>query len=176
MDFIEVYRFRLRGLPAGEPAAVVPIPLFREIDLRGVSGGRFRMEGEGVGLEDQGANYNQLFTARFRLKRNPVLAPGMSVSVTIGFKPSSEAMSIVPVSALFMKDGQSFVWLYNEQDETIEPVSVAVERLTKDGEAIVRSALRKGQTVISAGVNDLKEGQKVKLLPPVPASNVGGLL
>ena len=108
----------------------------------------------------QGANYNQLFTARFRLKRNPVLAPGMSVSVTIGF----------------MKDGQSFVWLYNEQDETIEPVSVAVERLTKDGEAIVRSALRKGQTVISAGVNDLKEGQKVKLLPPVPASNVGGLL
>ena len=76
-------------------------------------------------------------------------------------------MSIVPVSALFMKDGQSFVWLYNEQDETIEPVSVAVERLTKDGEAIVRSALRKGQTVISAGVNDLKEGQKVKLLPPV---------
>jgi len=36
--------------------------------------------------------------------------------------------------------------------------------------------LRKGQTVISAGVNDLKEGQKVKLLPPVPASNVGGLL
>ena len=124
----------------------------------------------------QGANYNQLFTARFRLKRNPVLAPGMSVSVTIGFKPSSEAMSIVPVSALFMKDGQSFVWLYNEQDETIEPVSVAVERLTKDGEAIVRSALRKGQTVISAGVNDLKEGQKVKLLPPVPASNVGGLL
>jgi len=43
-------------------------------------------------------------TARFRLKRNPVLAPGMSVSVTIGFKPSSEAMSIVPVSALFMKD------------------------------------------------------------------------
>ena len=124
----------------------------------------------------QGANYNQLFTARFRLKRNPVLAPGMSVSVTIGFKPSSEAMSIVPVSALFMKDGQSFVWLYNEQDETIEPVSVAVERLTKDGEAIVRSALRKVQTVISAGVNDLKEGQKVKLLPPVPASNVGGLL
>ena len=117
-----------------------------------------------------------MFTARFRLKRNPVLAPGMSVSVTIGFKPSSEAMSIVPVSALFMKDGQSFVWLYNEQDETIEPVSVAVERLTKDGEAIVRSALRKGQTVISAGVNDLKEGQKVKLLPPVPASNVGGLL
>lgn len=92
----------------------------------------------------------------------------MSVSVTIGFKPSSEAMSIVPVSALFMKDGQSFVWLYNEQDETIEPVSVAVERLTKDGEAIVRSALRKGQTVISAGVNDLKEGQKVKLFTSRP--------
>ena len=62
----------------------------------------------------QGANYNQLFTARFRLKRNPVLAPGMSVSVTIGFKPSSEAMSIVPVSALFMKDGQSFVCLGDE--------------------------------------------------------------
>ena len=61
--------------------------------------------------------------------------------------------------------------------DSILPLELlAVERLTKDGEAIVRSALRKGQTVISAGVNDLKEGQKVKLLPPVPASNVGGLL
>lgn len=124
----------------------------------------------------QGANYNQLFTVRFRLRRHPFLASGMSVSVTIGFKPSSEAMSIVPVAALFTKDGQSFVWLYDAQDGTIGPVRVAVECLTKDGEAIVRSALREGQTVISAGVNDLKAGQKVRLLPPVPASNVGGLL
>ena len=124
----------------------------------------------------QGANYNQLFTARFRLKRNPQLAPGMSVSVTIGFKPSEHAMSMVPVSALFQRDGETFVWLYEPERETIRRVIVEVHRLTKDAEAMVKSSLRKGQMIISAGVNDLKDGQKVRLLPPVSASNIGGLL
>ncbi len=122
------------------------------------------------------ANYNQLFTARFRLKRNAVLAPGMSVAVTIGFKPLAEALGMVPVSALFQREGSSFVWLYDSRQETIERVPVEIQRLTKDGAAIVKSSLKEGQTVIAAGVNDLKEGQKVKLLPPIPASNVGGLL
>lgn len=126
----------------------------------------------------QAANYNQLFNMRFRLKRDSALAlaPGMSVTVTIRFRPASEEFTTIPVSALFQKNGDSCVWLYDETSGTVQMIRVSVWQIVKNGTAIVRSDLRVGQTIISAGVNELKEGQKVSLLPPVPASNVGGLL
>lgn len=126
----------------------------------------------------QGANYNQLFNVRFRLRRDsfPWLASGMSVSVTIHFRPTAGELATIPISALVQKEGRSFVWLYNSQDSLITSVPVQVQQIRKDGMVIIRSELQQGQTVISAGVNDLKEGEKVRLLPPVPASNVGGLL
>lgn len=127
---------------------------------------------------NRGANYNQLFNARFRLKRDAHggLAAGMSVTVTITFRPGAEDLTIVPVSALFQEEGDSYVWLYDDLDHSVYKTPVEVQQLTKDGTALVRSDLRRGQRVISAGVNELKEGQEVKLLPPTPASNVGGLL
>ena len=127
---------------------------------------------------NQGANYNQLFNARFRLKRDtlPGLAAGMSLTVTIGFRPGAENMTVVPVSALFQQKGKSYVWRYDGRDSIIQRLPVRVEQMMKDGTALVRSDLREGQSVVSAGVNELKERQKVRPLPPVPASNVGGLL
>lgn len=127
---------------------------------------------------NQGANYNQLFNARFRLKQDAVkgLAAGMSVTVTIQFRPGAEDLTVIPVSALFQQRGRSFIWLYDEQYGTIQKTPVQIEKINKDGSVLVKSDLRRGQTVISAGVNDLKDGQKVKPLPPIPASNVGQLL
>ncbi len=126
----------------------------------------------------QGANYNQLFNVRFRLQGNVVkgLAAGMSVTVTISFRPGTEELSVVPVSALFQERGKSYVWLFEEQTQTVHKTVVWVEQMNKDGSVLVKSDLRLGQTIISAGVNDLKDGQKVRPLPSVPASNVGGLL
>lgn len=127
---------------------------------------------------NQGANYNQLFNARFRLKReaHKGLAAGMSVAVTITFRPGAGDLTIVPVSALFTEGDSSYVWLYDDLDHSVYKTPVEVQQLTKDGSALVRSDLRRGQQVICAGVNELKEGEEVKLLPPAPASNVGGLL
>lgn len=127
---------------------------------------------------NQGANYNQLFNARFRLKRDAVkgLAAGMSVTVTIGLKPGAEDLTVIPIAALFQQDGVSYVWIYDSRDEVVRKMKVVVGQINKDGSVWIKSHLRKGQTVVSAGVNDLKEGQKVKALPPVTATNVGGLL
>lgn len=127
---------------------------------------------------DRGANYNQLFRARFRLKQDTFknLAPGMSVSVTIHFRSDNRALVTVPISALFQQDGQSYIWLYDEQNQTVRRLNVQIQQIRKDGTVWVQSALRQGQKIISAGVNDLKEGQRVKLLPPPSASNVGQLL
>lgn len=128
---------------------------------------------------NQQANFNQLFQARFRLKRSKevMLAPGMSASVTIHYKPVSEKLSVVPVSALVQEEGRSYVWRVTGQEEKVVRKSpVKVYQVMKDGTAIVTTELQAGEEIVSAGVNSLKEGQKIRILPPVAASNVGHLL
>lgn len=124
------------------------------------------------------ANFNQLFKVRFRMKRDTGLnlAPGMSVSVTIDYTPSSENLTVIPVSALFQQDGRSYVWLFGEKEQVINMFPVTVRQVMKDGTVIVESELRPGGKVVSAGVNNLKEGQKVRELPSPSSSNVGSLL
>ena len=127
---------------------------------------------------NRGANYNQLFHARFRLNRDslPGLANGMSVAVTIDFKPAANDFCVVPIDALFQEGGSSFVWLVLEPEQTIQKIAVQVVQLHKDGRAWIKSPLQKGQVIVSAGVNDLKEGQKVRSLPPASPTNIGKLL
>lgn len=128
---------------------------------------------------NQKANFNQLFQARFRLKRNEglLLAPGMSASVTIHYKPASERLSVIPISALVQEEGRSFVWLIDKRGQNVVRKSpVEVYQVLKDGTVIVSARLQAGDVIVSAGVNSLKEGQKVRILPPPSASNVGHLL
>ncbi len=125
------------------------------------------------------ANFNQLFQARFRLKRSKeaLLAPGMSASVTIHYKPVNEKLSVVPVSALVEEDGRSYVWRVEGSERKIVRKSpVEVYQVLKDGTVIVSAGLEAGDVIVSAGVNSLKEGQEIRVLPPVSASNVGHLL
>ena len=138
--------------------------------------------GEKIPLElldvTQQANYNQLFRIRFRMKPEEKLnlAAGMSVSVTIRFAPGQEGLAVVPISSLFQKEDQSYVWVYDAEQETVKMNPVKVVELNKDGQVIVEADLSAGTKIIAAGVNGLKEGQKVRLLPPVSSSNVGKLL
>ena len=126
----------------------------------------------------KGANYNQLFKVRFHLKRSalPGIAAGMSALVTIDFAKDSNKHWMVPISALFTEKGHSYVWIYREQDSTVLKKEVEIERFDKSGQVWVNGDLERGEVIVSAGVNDLKEGQKVKQLNPVSASNIGGLL
>lgn len=124
------------------------------------------------------ANYNQLFRIRFRVapEQKLDLAAGMSVSVTIRFVPGKEGLSVVPISSLFQKKNQSYVWVYDEDDEVVTPSAVKIVELHRDGQVIVESSLAPGAVIVSAGVNSLRVGQKVRRLAPTSTSNVGGLL
>lgn len=124
------------------------------------------------------SNFNQLFKVRFRLKKENALqlAPGMSVNVVINYLPEASSWSVIPTAALFQKEGASYVWRYDNQNQTVKMCPVAVIQLLKTGEAIVDAQLAPGESIVSAGVNSLQEGQKVKKLPPLSSSNIGGLL
>lgn len=125
------------------------------------------------------ANVNQLFQARFRLKKGKEvpLAPGMSAGVTIRYRPGTEKLSLLPVSALLQEEGRSYVWrVESAERKTVRKIPVNVQQVTKEGTAVVHGGLQAGDTVVSAGVHTLKEGQEIRVLPPVAASNIGRLL
>ncbi|MGL5682159.1 MAG: efflux RND transporter periplasmic adaptor subunit [Marinifilaceae bacterium] len=125
------------------------------------------------------ANMNQLFKMRLGLSKPDELdlAPGMSVSVSIGYDEQDCKCTKIPVSALFKLGENSFVWKFNLADSTINAIAIdKIMSIENDGSAIVTSDLQGDDWIISAGAQGMKEGQKVRPLMPAPVSNVGNLL
>ncbi len=73
----------------------------------------------------------------------------------------------VPVSAVFTdgKEGESFVWVIDEQAGTVHRREVRTGALTNVG-IRVEDGLEPGEWIATAGVHYLREGQKVSILEP----------
>jgi membrane fusion protein, multidrug efflux system len=86
------------------------------------------------------------------------LAPSSTEGDSTGF--------VVPLSALYSKDGSPKVWLVDASPQakegTVRLVNVKTNGFTDDG-ARVASGLKAGDKVVIAGANLLVPGQKVKL-------------
>lgn len=97
---------------------------------------------------------------------------GMTAYVQFASK-SAEPYIKVPLSALFYERGATSVWV-------IENGAVRMVQVTPGGvsgnEMVLKSGIKAGQTVVTAGVNQLKPGQRIKLLgaemsaPATPAA------
>lgn len=124
------------------------------------------------------SNLNQLYKMRLKLQNQEAfnLAAGMSVNVTIDFHSNESALLSIPVSAVYNKNDQSYVYIFQPQSGTLSQHTVQIQELLKDGSAVVKGQLQADDQVVSAGVHTLKEGQKAALLKPVSSTNVGGLL
>jgi RND family efflux transporter MFP subunit len=72
----------------------------------------------------------------------------------------------VPASALFEKEGKSAVWVVDPKTATVLLKPVGVERYTDD-RIILSGGLENGELVVTAGVQKLVPGQKVRLLAAV---------
>jgi multidrug efflux system membrane fusion protein len=74
----------------------------------------------------------------------------------------------VPLTALFHEKGKTAVWIVEKGAVKLMPVQVGG---TSGNDIVIASGVQAGQTVVTAGVNQLKNGQKVKILGvEVPAS------
>ncbi|MBV2128454.1 efflux RND transporter periplasmic adaptor subunit [Arsukibacterium indicum] len=73
----------------------------------------------------------------------------------------------IPASAIFMPDDtavnqqQSYVWIYNPDNGQVQRRAVTVSSLTSAGAAITEG-LTAGEQVVTAGVQQLTEGQQVR--------------
>lgn len=169
----------VRVAKAGEKEVVIGVPENRVQALRNVARVAVRLW----------AHPGQQFTGRIReispvadpLTRtyavrvalpdaSPLVQLGMTASVQFFERAAGEQIKL-PLSALFQQGGKSAVWVVEQGAVKLVPVQVAG---ASGNELIVTSGLQAGQTVVTAGVHQLKAGQKVKVLGrdvPAPVSS-----
>jgi RND family efflux transporter MFP subunit len=83
-------------------------------------------------------------------------------SVVGRLKASTSPVVVLPGSALFDRSGTPAVWVFDPADESVRLKTVAVSRYETD-RIIVSDGLTKGDIVVTAGVNRLRESQKVRV-------------
>lgn len=94
--------------------------------------------------------------------KNPPEAMRFGSSVIGRLKATTAPVVVLPASALFDKAGQPAVWVVDAKSGQVALKPVTVTRYETD-RVIVRDGLVKGDVVVTAGVNRLREGQKVRL-------------
>lgn len=126
------------------------------------------------------ANANQLYSMRLQLvtdRQQPAPSPGMNTMVTIYCNPENGETLSVPTGAILQKDGKSYVFVYQASTQTVQRCEVALLRLLGNGHSLITSDhLKPGDTVVSAGVHHIEDGETVKPLPLTTETNIGGLL
>jgi RND family efflux transporter MFP subunit len=101
------------------------------------------------------------YTVKVTLNNPPSqLRFGMSIGGRL--KGKSALAVTLPLSALFEKDGSPAVWVFDPQSNrvTLRPIKIARYEANA---VVVASGLIKGDVVVTAGVNTLTVGQKVRL-------------
>ncbi len=93
---------------------------------------------------------------------NPPPAMRFGASVAGRLKEKTAAVVVLPGSALFDKDGKPAVWVYDKSTSEVALKPVTVARFEAN-RVVLSGGLDKGQIVVTAGVNRLRAGQKVRL-------------
>jgi RND family efflux transporter MFP subunit len=83
-------------------------------------------------------------------------------SVVGRLKATTAPVVVLPGVALFEKGGKPAVWVVDAASGSVALRSVTLARFESD-RIVVSEGLAKGDIVVTAGVNRLREGQKVRL-------------
>lgn len=88
----------------------------------------------------------------------------LGMTALVQFSSTTDVPFIrVPLTALFHEKSTTSVWVVDGGSVKLVPVQVGG---TAGNEVVLVGGVKPGQTVVTAGVNLLKQGQKVKILPP----------
>lgn len=104
------------------------------------------------------------YAARFSVIEPPEFI-GLGMTATLGFeRPDNVPVAEVPLSAIFQRGTQPAVWVVDRESGTVELRPVVIARW-RDDTAAIRSGVKEGELIVTAGVHKLETGQKVKPLP-----------
>jgi len=101
------------------------------------------------------------YTVKVTLKNPP---PSLRFGMSIGsrWRGSPDPVVALPLPVLFEKNGPPAVWVFDQRSGNVALKPVAVARYEADT-VVIASGLAKGDIVVTAGINTLREGQKVRL-------------
>lgn len=95
------------------------------------------------------------------------IKPGFSVKVTMTVLDAKKRSDIViPLAAVASEQNtkKSYVWLVNTSSNTVSKQYVQIGSIINVSDVIVTSGLKSGDVVVVAGVYQIDEGEKVKIL------------
>jgi len=101
------------------------------------------------------------YTVKVTLKDPPPqLRFGMSIAGRL--KAGSDPAVVLPLSAVFEKNGSPAVWVFDQTSGSVALRPVTVARYETDT-AVIADGLAKGDVVVTAGTNTLREGQSARI-------------
>lgn len=96
------------------------------------------------------------------------IALGMSATATARFIPMNRIQ--VPLTALHSREGQAKVWIVDPATAQVRSQPIETGAILDDA-VVVEKGLLGGETIVTAGANLLREGQRVKLANVVQATS-----
>jgi RND family efflux transporter MFP subunit len=159
----------LRLAQAGEKEIVIGIPEDKVDTLRRVSDVKVHIwampdavfAGKIREIAPMADPATRTYTARIAIPDAPAgVKLGMTAYVTFA-SASPQAMLRLPMTAIFQHKSGSAVWAVENGAVKLVPVQLAGPA---GNDLLIAGGLTPGQTVVTAGVNLLKPGQKVKIL------------
>ncbi|MGE5478169.1 MAG: efflux RND transporter periplasmic adaptor subunit [Bacteroidales bacterium] len=102
------------------------------------------------------------YTVKVALE-NPPETMRLGMSVVGRVRLEGQKVMALPASALFEKDGQPAVWVVDPQSQTVDLVQVSLTR-NDPNRVLVADGLSEGALVVTAGVQRLWPGLKVRVL------------
>ncbi|WP_225984663.1 efflux RND transporter periplasmic adaptor subunit [Noviherbaspirillum aerium] len=166
----------VRVAQTGEREIVIGIPEDKVEDLRRVSDVRVRtwadreqiIPGKIREVSPVADPATRTYTAKVSIPASAEnVRLGMTAYVTFAAKTENPAIRL-PLTALFQDKSNTAVWVVENGVVKMVPVQVAG---TAGNDILVSGGVAPGQTVVTAGVNLLKPGQKVKILGEEVAMN-----
>ncbi|WP_365755071.1 efflux RND transporter periplasmic adaptor subunit [Noviherbaspirillum sp.] len=101
------------------------------------------------------------YTAKISIPNAPDgIKLGMTAYVAFAGKTANEMIKL-PLTALFQDKSSTAVWVVENGSVKLAPIQVGG---TSGNDILVAGGVAPGQTIVTAGVNLLKPGQKVKIL------------
>lgn len=154
---------------AGEKEIVIGVPEDKVDALRGVSDVRVRLwahpdqvaQGKVREVSPAADPVTRTYPFKVTIPDNlPDAKLGMTAYVAFASK-TPEAQVHVPLSALFYERGATSVWVVENGTVRLVPVQPGG---VAGNEMVLKSGVKPGQVIVTAGVNQLKPGQKVAVL------------
>lgn len=118
-------------------------------------------------------SFELVYPVVFYIENDEDLLVGTEGTVYIHYTNDNARALHVPVEAVFEKNGQSYVWQYQNDHVSLKPVHIV--RAEENGQIIV-DGLELGDIIVIKGVHDLYEGQEVRILEDFAPTNIGEVL